>query len=263
MKMLFFIDTQEVTMEKERKADKYYDTFPTKLRNLLKARNITHTSLASHLNISRQSISQYCDGSTQPNIETIIKIAEFFNVSTDFLFGLSDVESTDPATQSLCESLGLSEIAVNYLRQDSNISKVINFLVNQHSISCQSWADWEQDASGDDVIFSILDLLNDFLSICDSRNDVRVSLSSRHNIFMEIIFNGAFKEVEYLNQGESSWHEIGNISIAEYSAKTKLDEITDILMNHFNSKFHENIRLQRSELIMDYLKKREKQSEST
>ena len=65
-------------MEKERKADKYYDTFPTKLRNLLKARNITHTSLASHLNISRQSISQYCDGSTQPNIETIVKIAEVF-----------------------------------------------------------------------------------------------------------------------------------------------------------------------------------------
>ncbi len=250
-------------MKKERKTDRYNNTFPTKLRELLKARNITHASLASHLNVSRQSISQYCDGSTQPNIETIIKIAEFFNVSTDFLFGLSGVESTEPATQSLCESLGLSEIAVNYLRQDSNISKVINYLANQHAISCQSWTEWEQGAPEDVVIYSLFDLLNDFLSICDSCNDVRVSLSSHHSISMEIIFNNTVKEVKYLNQEESPWHEIGNISITEYCAKRKLDEITDVLMDYFENKFNKNISSRKLELYIEEFKKREEQNQTT
>ena len=104
-------------MAKEGKTDRFHDKFPTRLRGLIEEKGVTQVTLASLLGISRQSFSAYCDGSTQPNIENTIKIANFFGVSVDYLFGLSDIRTTDPATKSLCETLGLCEEAVSYLQK--------------------------------------------------------------------------------------------------------------------------------------------------
>lgn len=71
-------------------ADHYNDPFPTRLRGLIEEKGVTQVALASLLGISRQSFSAYCDGSTQPNIEKTIKLAEYFGVTVDYLYGLSN-----------------------------------------------------------------------------------------------------------------------------------------------------------------------------
>ncbi len=43
--------------------------------------------LANHLNISRTTISMWESGNCQPDNDTLVKIAEYFDVSTDFLLG--------------------------------------------------------------------------------------------------------------------------------------------------------------------------------
>ena len=94
--------------------DKYTSVFPTRLRKLIEERKTTITAVAKALNISRQAVSLYADGSTQPNIDKLVEIARFFNVSSDYLIGLSDYErkSTEEITAS---DMGISEEAAKQL----------------------------------------------------------------------------------------------------------------------------------------------------
>ena len=72
--------------------ENYTKPFPSRLRKLIESRETTITALAKELKISRQAVSQYADGSAQPNIEKLVSIARFFHVSTDYLVALSKSE---------------------------------------------------------------------------------------------------------------------------------------------------------------------------
>ena len=98
--------------------DKYFGVFPSRLRGLIESRKTTITALANVLKISRQSVSQYQDGTGQPNVDKLCKIAQHFNVSTDYLVGLSAIPSTNNDTRDICEKTGLSEHTVSRLMQD-------------------------------------------------------------------------------------------------------------------------------------------------
>lgn len=103
--------------------DKYFGVFPTRLRGLIESRKTTITALANVLKISRQSVSQYQDGTGQPNVDKLCKIAQHFNVSTDYLVGLSSIPSTNNDTRDICEKTGLSEHTISRLMQDDKRSR--------------------------------------------------------------------------------------------------------------------------------------------
>ncbi len=93
--------------------DGYNKPFPQALRKLLADSGTTKKDLAAHLNKSGQAVTYYCDGTSSPDWETIVAIAKYFSVSTDYLLGASD----DPTPQpSAVDDLGLSPKAVQYLR---------------------------------------------------------------------------------------------------------------------------------------------------
>lgn len=61
--------------------------------NLKKLRlelGISQKELAEKLGVSPTNIYNYETGRTQPSVEWIIKLADFFEVSTDFLLGRED-----------------------------------------------------------------------------------------------------------------------------------------------------------------------------
>ena len=60
-----------------------------RLRTLMIANNTRQQKLAELLDISRQSVAQYLDGSAQPSIDKLYKMAEYFACSSDYLLGLS------------------------------------------------------------------------------------------------------------------------------------------------------------------------------
>ncbi len=78
-----------------------------------------------HISMGTLSALKNKKGSV-PNAETICALAQYFNVSTDWLLGMSEVRSTDKATKELCATLGLSDFAVSVLKQEQSVSDRIN-----------------------------------------------------------------------------------------------------------------------------------------
>ena len=61
-----------------------------RLRELRKARHITQLRLALELNMSQNTISRYESGEREPGIAELIRIADYFHVSVDYLLGRTD-----------------------------------------------------------------------------------------------------------------------------------------------------------------------------
>ena len=65
-------------------------SFPDRLKEIRKSKGITQKAVAEFLKIKETSYQHYEYGKREPNHETTIKLADYFNVSTDYLLGRSD-----------------------------------------------------------------------------------------------------------------------------------------------------------------------------
>ncbi len=63
------------------------------IRNLRIKNNLSSKELSKILNISESSVSLYESGKRKPSLGLIIKIADYFSVSTDYLLGISHKEN--------------------------------------------------------------------------------------------------------------------------------------------------------------------------
>lgn len=64
-----------------------------RLKMLREESNMTKSDLALELNLAISSISQYESGDRIPSDEVKINIAKLFDVSLDYLMGLSDIRN--------------------------------------------------------------------------------------------------------------------------------------------------------------------------
>jgi len=64
--------------------------FGEKLKELRQEKNIIQRDLAKILNVSQPTIADWERGVMETDFETLVKIAKFFNVRTDYLLGLED-----------------------------------------------------------------------------------------------------------------------------------------------------------------------------
>lgn len=71
----------------------YKESFSTKLLSLRKENDLSLEALGNILGISNQAVSLLEKGKRSPSFEVFFAIAEYFNVSTDWLLGRTD----DPA----------------------------------------------------------------------------------------------------------------------------------------------------------------------
>ena len=61
-----------------------------RLKELRKEKGITQLQLALALNMSQNTISRYETGERQAGYDELIRIADYFNVSIDYLLGRTD-----------------------------------------------------------------------------------------------------------------------------------------------------------------------------
>ncbi len=70
--------------------------FNERLRELREDNNLTQTNLAKELFIDQRSLSFYEIGKYEPNLDTLKRMSLFFNVSTDYILGLTDEKKIYP-----------------------------------------------------------------------------------------------------------------------------------------------------------------------
>jgi len=58
-----------------------------RIKLLRKEQGITQEQLADYLNVSRQSVTGYENDGVEPSLNVLIKIADKFNISADYLLG--------------------------------------------------------------------------------------------------------------------------------------------------------------------------------
>ncbi len=64
--------------------------FSERLKETRQKRNYTQKNVAEHLGIAERAYQNYEYGNREPNLDTLIKLADYFDVSLDFLSGRSN-----------------------------------------------------------------------------------------------------------------------------------------------------------------------------
>lgn len=64
-----------------------------RLKELRTDKNLSQAKLAELFNISQQAVSHYEKGSRDIDSALLKNLANFFNVSTDYLLGISDIKN--------------------------------------------------------------------------------------------------------------------------------------------------------------------------
>lgn len=91
------------------------NVFKTRLKELRGNKNQTET--AKEMGISRSALSYYEAGERTPDINVLCTIAKYYNVTADYLLGLSDIPKPDIDSSAICDKLGLNQCAINNLSQ--------------------------------------------------------------------------------------------------------------------------------------------------
>lgn len=68
----------------------FMSVFSERLKNERISKGYTQKRVAEVLGVTYNAISQYENGVREPNIDFLIKICDFFDVSSDYLLGRTD-----------------------------------------------------------------------------------------------------------------------------------------------------------------------------
>jgi transcriptional regulator with XRE-family HTH domain len=98
----------------------YHSPFATRLRELLDTPDVSQAKVAEYVGVTRQAISSYSLGTSVPDIEKLIGIASFFEVSTEYLLGRTEIKKADATKQVVAEYLNLSEEAIDAIHRLQN-----------------------------------------------------------------------------------------------------------------------------------------------
>lgn len=109
-------------------------TIGEKLGDLIAAKHISYQEFAKETNISQATISDIVnDVKKGYSYEYFVVFANYFGVSTDYLLGLSDVETPDIKLRYICDYTGLSENTIKILHtfKDSIFVEFCNYYISQ------------------------------------------------------------------------------------------------------------------------------------
>lgn len=100
-----------------------------RIKSLREAKGLKQEELAQKVSVSPSAIGMYETNKREPNNEIILKLAEFFNVSTDYLLGKSDIRNPEEiknvpfANASGLDTTGLDEEDLKELQKQVDYIK--------------------------------------------------------------------------------------------------------------------------------------------
>ena len=99
------------------------DKFSYRLTVLLDENNMTQTQLAKKIGTSNVTICRYLTGERVPRLDVVTKIANVFNVSLDYLLGLSNDENIQNSNENSDLNIDMIIKSLYSLDDNSHLSK--------------------------------------------------------------------------------------------------------------------------------------------
>lgn len=113
------------------------------LMELRKERNLGQKELAAYLNLSTGTISNYENGVHSPDLNTLCKLADYFDVTTDYLLNRTEYRYTaKKMDQRLSREYKLSDVVDTVLACSSSsidhLMEYARFLQYSHKLANES-----------------------------------------------------------------------------------------------------------------------------
>lgn len=85
--------------------------FKYRIRDLRRTRDYTAEELGNLVGVSKYAVSMWENGHNQPNNDVLIKLSKIFNVTIDYILGISDIPNPQSITEDdfLVAFSGLSD----------------------------------------------------------------------------------------------------------------------------------------------------------
>lgn len=147
---------------------------------------LSRKELAEELGCDVSTIAKHYNGDREVNSEFIVKYAKRFNVSADYLLGLTNAATNDKDIQFICDHTGLNAAAVSTLCElkeplnimnlvPRDIISVVNFLIND--------MDFQITDDGCAYRSAILPRLTEYLLLACDGDDQEVYVTQNGMIF--------------------------------------------------------------------------------
>ena len=119
-----------------------------RLRKLIDDSGKSRPQIAKDLKCDASTITKHYNGDRGITSDFVVKYAKYFNVSTDYLLGLTDTPTIDTDKRYICEYTGLDSIAVAdlhrlKLHEATSEIAILNLLIKSYIIV--EIAKWEQE----------------------------------------------------------------------------------------------------------------------
>lgn len=93
-------------------------TLNENIKHLRLTRNLSQVDLAKALGVTKQSVSNWENNNIQPSIDMLIRLSDFFAVSTDFILGLEQRKYIEITGLTDCQLAHVTAI-INDIRGNS------------------------------------------------------------------------------------------------------------------------------------------------
>ena len=125
-----------------------------RLKKLREEHGVKQKDLALFLNITQATLSNWERGRHDIDSKSLIKLADYFNVTTDYILGFSKIQGLSPSIEQIADNR-IKELRIKKGMKQSELSKVVN--VRQTTVS-----NWENEVTEIDKrsLFALADYFN-------------------------------------------------------------------------------------------------------
>lgn len=177
--------------------------FATKLSSLRREKNMSQKAVAEALGISQALLSHYEKGIRECNLDFLVKAADYYDVSTDYLLGRSESRH---GNNSIFEEI---EIESDFLIKDTTILRGILYLMNES----------EKDINANNVF-------NDYFSLAIKKY---LSLTFENNKDILSILDSVQNNIQFFPQNSNFSYPTHINTINTHSVKIISDKINSII----------------------------------
>lgn len=122
-------------------------TIAERIKGLRKKAGLTQQELGDHFGVAKSTICQYENGNSTPNDDIKIAMANYFNVSMDYLMGKTDVPVFDSRTPPVIATK-VTESGINMFHTYLDLSATDQAKVNDYVQILSEWESAYNDKNG-------------------------------------------------------------------------------------------------------------------